>query len=396
MHPPRRLRPRYGQVVCGPPGSGKTTFCDGMQQYLRLLGRKPAVINLDPANEYGNTSAKSDTQDTTILLPYETAYDICRQAINLSSVMERTGLGPNGGLLYCMEYIETHKMEILKDIAASLDDDSYVIIDLPGQIELYTHSTCVQDLLASLTTHFDLRLTGVQLVDALYCESATKFIASAVLATSTMLRLELPFVSVLSKLDLLCIQPAMDDSTETNHNLPLPFEFFTDCHDLDRLVPFLNNEKVPSWDNNDDTYEYNAILEQDLEYQMIRQKRAQSTFSSRHMKLHAALAEIVEDFGLLSYIPLDVNSAESMGGVLARIDKANGYVFTENSVNQDLFQCAIVAASNRDSNADAIADVRERIASPELIPELRCSHSRVNDIIIPVRKNHHHHNDPVL
>jgi len=25
----------YGQVVAGPPGSGKTTYCTGMQEYLR-------------------------------------------------------------------------------------------------------------------------------------------------------------------------------------------------------------------------------------------------------------------------------------------------------------------------------------------------------------------------
>jgi hypothetical protein len=337
-----------------------------MQQYLKLLGRKPAVINLDPANEYTSTN-----HTTNLSLPYDTSYDICRQAVNLSSVMERTGLGPNGGLLYCMEYIETHKTEILRDIAVSLEEDSYVIIDLPGQIELYTHSTCVQDLLASFSKEFELRLTAVQLVDALCCESATKFIASAVLATSTMLRLELPFVSVLSKLDLLIPR---ENNTQTNNNLPLPFEFFTDCHDLDRLVPFLHQE-VPVL--GDDAI-YDA-LEQDVEYQKIRQKRAQSLFSRRHRKLHAALAEIVEDFGLLSYIPLDVTSAESMGRVLARIDKANGYIFTENSVNQDLFQCAIVASSR--NSADAIADVRERIASPEIIPELRCDR----------RHRHHHH-----
>ena len=42
----------YGQVIVGPPGSGKTTYCNGMQQYLRLIGRECFVVNLDPANEY--------------------------------------------------------------------------------------------------------------------------------------------------------------------------------------------------------------------------------------------------------------------------------------------------------------------------------------------------------
>ena len=30
----------FGQLVIGPPGSGKTTYCNGMQQYLLSLGRK--------------------------------------------------------------------------------------------------------------------------------------------------------------------------------------------------------------------------------------------------------------------------------------------------------------------------------------------------------------------
>lgn len=42
----------FGQVVVGPPGSGKTTFCNGMLHYFELLGRKACVVNLDPANDH--------------------------------------------------------------------------------------------------------------------------------------------------------------------------------------------------------------------------------------------------------------------------------------------------------------------------------------------------------
>uniref|UniRef100_A0A8C5W5H7 GPN-loop GTPase 2 n=1 Tax=Microcebus murinus TaxID=30608 RepID=A0A8C5W5H7_MICMU len=41
----------FGQAVIGPPGSGKTTYCLGMSEFLRALGRRVAVVNLDPANE---------------------------------------------------------------------------------------------------------------------------------------------------------------------------------------------------------------------------------------------------------------------------------------------------------------------------------------------------------
>ncbi|KAF8024643.1 hypothetical protein BT93_F1730 [Corymbia citriodora subsp. variegata] len=71
----------FGQVVIGPPGSGKTTYCNGMSQFLQFIGRKVAVINLDPAND---------------MLPYECAVNI-EELIKLSDVMMEHSLGPNGG-----------------------------------------------------------------------------------------------------------------------------------------------------------------------------------------------------------------------------------------------------------------------------------------------------------
>ena len=41
----------FGQIVIGPPGAGKTTYCGAMAQLLRNLGRPVAILNIDPANE---------------------------------------------------------------------------------------------------------------------------------------------------------------------------------------------------------------------------------------------------------------------------------------------------------------------------------------------------------
>lgn len=41
----------YGQVVLGPPGSGKSTYCYALQQYFATIGRECIVVNLDPAND---------------------------------------------------------------------------------------------------------------------------------------------------------------------------------------------------------------------------------------------------------------------------------------------------------------------------------------------------------
>jgi GPN-loop GTPase len=79
----------FGGVIVGPPGAGKTTFCDAMQQMFTALARTCAVINLDPANDY---------------FPYPCSIDI-RSLIPLNRVMNENSLGPNGGnmiLFYSM------------------------------------------------------------------------------------------------------------------------------------------------------------------------------------------------------------------------------------------------------------------------------------------------------
>jgi hypothetical protein len=45
--------------------------------------------------------------------------------------MEEFDLGPNGGLLYCMEFLEKN-MEWLQNKIESQSKDTYFIFDMPG------------------------------------------------------------------------------------------------------------------------------------------------------------------------------------------------------------------------------------------------------------------------
>lgn len=123
---------RFGQVVIGPPGSGKTTYCQGMQEFLTQMGRKVVVVNMDPANEG---------------LPYTCAVNIS-ELVTLDDVMEGLKLGPNGGLLYSMEYLEAN-MDWLEN-KLKPHGDCYYLFDCPGQVELYTHQCSVKNIFSQL------------------------------------------------------------------------------------------------------------------------------------------------------------------------------------------------------------------------------------------------------
>lgn len=92
----------------GPPGAGKSTLCNGLQQFMRAVARPCSVGNLDPANEN---------------ITYDASFDV-RDLVNVEEVMEREELGPNGGVLWAMEEIETN-VEWLEENLAQCGMESY-------------------------------------------------------------------------------------------------------------------------------------------------------------------------------------------------------------------------------------------------------------------------------
>lgn len=340
------LSPIYGQVVVGAPGSGKTTFCNGMQQYLRLLGRNVWVINLDPANDFG-------------IANYEAVWNVIENVVHLRKVMEDLELGPNGGLVYCMEYLNEHAGEWIPNMKEAIfrstnEEDAnqpYILFDLPGQSEVYTHGTAVSDLLQKLTKQLDLRLCVVQLVDATQCRSPPAFLSSTLLGLATMIRLELPTVSILSKTDLILQNEARD--------LLFGVDFFLDCRSLELLADYLEGSG-----SNMEEDDYALDIADDAEYQAARHAVKDSHFWKKHRKLYKALAEVVEDYGLLHFAPLDVQNATSVGQVLRAIDQANGFVFIDNINKEQVESLFNVAVQERENRFESIAEIQERLGRP--------------------------------
>ncbi|KAF6753638.1 hypothetical protein DFP72DRAFT_1128074, partial [Ephemerocybe angulata] len=244
----------FGEVVCGAPGSGKSTYCYGKYQLFTALNRPVAVVNLDPANDN---------------IPYPCAVDIS-SLITLENVMETHGLGPNGGMLYCMEYLEAN-FDWLEERLKELGSDIYVLFDLPGQVELSTNHDSIKHIMDKLTKSgyrvrfhcrsqatlaITIQLAAVHLCDAHYITDASKYISVLLLSLRAMLHLELPHINVLSKVDLLSQYGELGGwgrTSGSSANIPeatsLEFnlDFYTEVQDLSYLENSLNASLPPKY-----------------------------------------------------------------------------------------------------------------------------------------------------
>lgn len=293
----------FGQVVIGPPGSGKSTYCHGSFQFLSAIGRKLTIINLDPANDR---------------LPYpECGLDI-RDYITIEEVMEEMNLGPNGALMYALESLDENGIDLfIEEIDKLIKDSNYIIFDCPGQVELFTHHSSLMKIFKRLVKQKDLRLCVVSLVDSIYLTSPSQYISVLLLSLRSMLQLDLPHVNVISKIDKL----------KSYGELPFKLDFYTEVQDLHYLNPYVEKES-------------NSVLGQN------------------YVRLTELIAELIEDFNLVSFEVLSVENKQSMINLLSIIDKANGYSFGTNEIGGDTIWSEVTRQSGMSEYLDI--DIHER------------------------------------
>ena len=233
-----------------------------MRTIMSELHRGVCVINLDPAND-------ASTCDIDV-----------RELIDLGEVMERLDLGPNGALLYCMDFLASH-IDWLREKMQKRGPD-YFLIDCPGQVELYTQHSALHDIIQTLTRDWGFQVCTVHLVDSHHCTDPGKFISVLLTSLSAMLHLETPHINVLSKIDML----------KQYGELPFGLDYYLDVMDLTYLLDHV----------------------------------ADDARSARYRDLSAALVELVEDFSLVCFHALDVSDKESMVALMLATDKAIGYI----------------------------------------------------------------------
>lgn len=236
------------------------------------------VVNLDPAAE---------------TFEYQPFIDI-RDLIQLDDAMEDEELhyGPNGGLVFCIEYLLENSDWLRNQLCGVGDDedeegvadgveepdDDYILFDMPGQIELYTHLKAGQQL-AKLLESWNFRLCSVFLVDSQFMIDGAKFLSGTMAALSVMVNMELPHVNILSKMDLL--------SKTSKGQLDKYLE-----PDPQALLGEVTNE---------------------------------SSWGRKYRKLSETIGLLIEDFSLVRFTPLNINDEENIADLLLMIDNVIQY-----------------------------------------------------------------------
>ena len=264
--------------------------------------------------------------------------------VTLETVQRELALGPNGGLVYCMEYVAANLDWLTAQLEQLLADGTYLLFDCPGQVELFNVHDALQKVVAHLTDKLHVRcaaaaaapphslltrrahrLTCVHLVDSHLCAEPAKYLAAVLLSLTTMLHLGLPHINVLSKLDLI----------ESYGRLAFSLDFYTGEGDLSRLAEVISSQPL----------------------------------MGRYRKLTANLCELVQDYGLVSFSTLDVQNEASMRRLVLICDKCNGYIFSgleEAALKRgDIAMPHMYKATQPDWDADGLLDVAEKYMQHE-------------------------------
>lgn len=202
---------------------------------------------------------------------------------------EELHFGPNGGLIFCIEYLLQNQEWFKQQLCGGGDgeddapidndpDDDYILFDMPGQIELYTHLNVGRQLVELLTS-WNFRVASVFLIDSQFMIDGAKFLSGTMAALSVMVNMELPHVNVLSKMDLL--------SKSARGQLDKYLE-----PDSRALLGQVTNE---------------------------------SAWGRKYQRLSEAIGTLIEDFSLVRFSPLNLNDEESIADLLLIIDNIIQY-----------------------------------------------------------------------
>ena len=164
-----------------------------INSHLHSKKEPPYVINLDPAVRN---------------VPFESNIDI-RDSVNYKEVMKSYNLGPNGGILTSLNLFATKIDQILTLLEKRTTPDpakptakpiKNILVDTPGQIEVFVWSASGAILLDSLASTFPTVIAYI--IDTPRTASTSTFMSNMLYACSILYKTKLPMILVFNKTDV--------------------------------------------------------------------------------------------------------------------------------------------------------------------------------------------------
>ena len=166
----------------GTAGAGKTLLVRAFAEWMRSAGYDATVVNLDPGSE-----APDDSSDVDI-----------REWVRLVDLQDEYDLGPNGAQVVAADMIALKVFEV-KQAVQELNSD-YILIDTPGQIELFAFREASKAIVDALSGD---RSVIAFLYDPVLARTAAGFVSLLMLGATVEFRFRLPMLNILAKADVL-------------------------------------------------------------------------------------------------------------------------------------------------------------------------------------------------
>mmetsp|Transcript_15987 Transcript_15987/g.35981 ORF Transcript_15987/g.35981 Transcript_15987/m.35981 type:complete len:217 (+) Transcript_15987:620-1270(+) len=198
-----------------------------------------------------------------------------------------------------MEYVAEHIHTWFRDeLLDGTGDDDYVLLDCPGQIELYTHVPVMKSVAESVIQWGGCNVCGVFVLDATFLADVSKFISGTLLALSVMMNMEIPGINVLTKCDLV------------------------EGGAVDKMLDVYGRGARDIWHM--ERGKFGGEIE--IDNISSSSKRGKQKIRDHKLdKMTEAICSIIDEYTMVAYIPLDITDEESLDLVLSAVDQMLQY-----------------------------------------------------------------------
>lgn len=148
------------------------------------MSNPPYVVNMDPA---------------CLDVDYPVNIDI-RDTVKYREVMKKYKLGPNGAIITSLNLFATKFDQVLSIMEKRKSEFDYMLLDTPGQIEVFTWSASGSIITEALSA--TLPTVVVYVMDLEKSQSPVTFMSNMLYACSILYKTRLPFLIALNKSDV--------------------------------------------------------------------------------------------------------------------------------------------------------------------------------------------------